>query len=137
MKRPMFAALASILTLSLSGLAYGDGLPPEIQSGKASYITGGIGKAEADAMRRAASDYPLALVLSRSKDGNFISDVDILIQAQNGQPVLHANAAGPIVLMRLPKGRYSVKARYDGRLLVRQVDVDPAGREMVYLNWSA
>lgn len=137
MKRLMFAALASLLTLSLSGLAYGDGLPPPMQFGKVSYITGGIGKTEADAMRRAASDYPLALVLSRSKNGNFISDVDLVVQAHDGLPVLHTNTAGPIVLMRLPKGRYSIKARYDGRLLERQVEVDPATHEMIYLNWSA
>ncbi|MBE0626493.1 MAG: hypothetical protein IH606_16965 [Burkholderiales bacterium] len=136
MKRLMFAALASILTLSLSGLAFGGDLPPAVRSGKASYITGGIGKTEADAMRRAASDYPLALVLSRSKIGNFITGVDLLVQAHDGMPVLHANSAGPIVLMRLPKGQYRVKARYDGRVIVRQVEVDPATSEMLYLNWS-
>ncbi len=50
---------------------------------------------------------------------------------------IQTNAAGPIVLLRLPEGHYRIEARYDGRVLVREVDVDPSGREMVYLNWSA
>lgn len=137
MKRLMFAAIAGILTLSLSGAAFGGALPPQIKFGNVSYITGGIGKAEAGAMRQAASDYPLALMLSRSSRGNFITDVELRILAQDGEPVLHTNSAGPVVLLRIPEGHYRIEARFDGNTLVREVDVDPASREMVYLNWPA
>lgn len=139
MKRLMFVTHACVLALALpaSEIAFSQTLPPEIEVGKLSYITGGIGKTEADAMRAAASDFPLALMLSSSKDGNFIADVELSVKTQDGAQLLHTDTAGPIVLARLPKGHYRVEARYDGRMLVREVEVDPAKRAMLYLNWPA
>lgn len=137
MKRIIFLILAYVLTLPLSTFVFSQSLPPAITIDKVSYITGGIGKTEADAMRRAASDYPLALMLSSSKDGHFVTDVELSIQTRDGVRVLHTDTAGPIVLARLPKGHYRIEARYQGRVLVREVDVDPAEREMLYLNWPA
>lgn len=134
MKRLMFTAIAS--SLALSGAAFGAAMPAEMHFGNVTYVTGGIGKTEADAMRDAASGYPLALMFSRTKEGHFITNVSLRIQAQDGLPVLATDSAGPIVLAKLPEGRYLIEAKHDGRTLVREVEIDPGMHKRVYLNWS-
>ena len=133
MKRLMLATIGS--SIALSGFAFGAALPPEIQVGNLQYVSGGIGENEADSMRRAAPSYPLELMFSQSKAGNFIADVDLRIQAHDGLPLLMTTTAGPIVLARLPQGRYRVEARFDGRTLRRDVEIDPAQHKILYLNW--
>lgn len=129
--------LAAATALSAATAARADLLPPAVHAGEATYVSGGIGKTEADAMRQARSDYPLTLMMSQSSGGNFVTDVDLRITSAKGQDVLHSTRAGPIVLVRVPDGRYQIAARFDGKTLTREVDVAGGRHQMVYLNFPA
>ena len=57
--------LAAAAALSVATTARADALPPAVHAGSASYVSGGIGKTEADAMRQARSEFPLMLMMSQ------------------------------------------------------------------------
>ena len=127
--------LAAAAALSVATTARADSLPPAVHAGSASYVSGGIGKTEADAMRQARSEFPLMLMMSQSNGGNFVADVDLRIVSASGQAVLHSANAGPIVLVQVPDGRYQIAARFEGKTLTRDVDVASAKHQVVYLNF--
>ena len=129
--------LAAAAALSIATRARAGPLPPAVHAGSASYISGGIGQDEADAMREARSQFPLTLMMSQSSGGNFVTGVDLRIVSASGQAVIHAASAGPIVLVHVPDGHYQIAARYDGKTLTRDVDVASGQHRMVYLNFPA
>ena len=91
------------------------------------YLNGGIGKPEADAMRRMAKEFPLRLTFSERKDGEFIADVPVVITDARGNPVFELPKAGPLLYVMLPNGKYKVSARFKGLTESREVTL--AGKE--------
>ena len=87
-------------------------LPAERSQGSVTYVTGGIGKDESDAMKQAASRYSLAIEMSSpaGSRAEYVSDVKIDIRDQRGATVLSTTSDGPILLANLPPGRYTINA---------------------------
>lgn len=86
-------------------------LPAWKTSGDLQYSCGGIGVDESSAMRAAMKDYPLALLFS-AKNGDYLADVKVDIEASGKS--LQMTAGGPVCLLKLPAGSYSVKATAPG-----------------------
>jgi hypothetical protein len=126
-------SLAIIGAFSSVSLAADMGLERTYQSTR--YMTGGIGETEADAMRQAASDYSLAMTFA-AQTGQFVNGVDVAVKQRDGQVVLQANDAAPILLADLPPGRYQIEATYDGQMQTRNVTVADAGTTKVVLQWQ-
>jgi hypothetical protein len=97
------------------------------------YLNGGIGQTEADAMQRMAKEFPLRLTFSERKDGEFIADVPVVILDARGNPVFELPKAGPQLYVMLPNGKYKVSARFNG--LTESQDVTLAGKEGKDLNF--
>jgi hypothetical protein len=91
------------------------------------YLNGGIGQTESDAMQRMANEFPLRLTFSERKDGEFIADVPVVISDARGNPVFELPKAGPQLYVMLPNGKYKVSARFKG--LTESQDVTLAGKE--------
>lgn len=93
--------------------------------GDVSYMNGGIGKDEADAMRAAASRFPLELQFVRRADGHeeFVTDVAIRIADRAGRVVLDLPGQGPVFLVNLPDGEYTLDLEHDGQRQTRRVAV--------------
>ena len=74
--------------------------------GDVSYMNGGIGKDEADAIRAQASRFPLELPLVQGADGHeeFVAGVAIRIADRAGRVVLELPGQGPVFLVNLPDG---------------------------------
>jgi hypothetical protein len=132
------------LAAALPALAATSGtLPPEQTTAGVSYLTGGIGKEEAAAMKKAESRYPLALEfvgkpIARGMNAEYIADVHVSIaEAKNGKPVLSTTATGPFLMARLAPGKYTVTAEYQGKTKQRTVEVRARKTEHVMFEWNA
>lgn len=89
------------------------GVPAMRGEGAARYVCGGIGSDESTAMRAAMKDHPLSLLFARA-DGAYLSDIAVSIKEPRGATVLSMSASGPVCLVDLPAGRYTVEATAEG-----------------------
>ena len=81
--------------------------------GAVRYVCGGIGSDESNAMRAAMKDHPLALLFARA-DGAYLADVQVDIKGADGAPSLALRASGPVCLVDIPAGRYTIDATTTG-----------------------
>ena len=112
-------------------------LPPEMTQGEVRYVSGGIGRAEADAFKRAADRYPLSLefALEAKPHDEYTADVRVAIRDAHGKTALLALSEGPFLLAKLPAGIYDVKATHQGRTLERHVSVAEGKQAHVTFVW--
>ncbi len=89
-----------------------------------SYLNGGIGHDEQIAMRRVAGGFPLRIDFSERADREFLAEVPMVIANTAGSLVLRLRAAGPMLYVMLPDGRYTVSARFDGVTETKTVTLD-------------
>ncbi len=97
------------------------------------FITGGIGKLEASAMKAAAKHYDLMLVFA-DRGGHYLADVKVKIKDREGNTVLDI-VSDPILLANLPAGRYSFQADVDGRKLVKNINVTGKHPVQLVYHW--
>jgi hypothetical protein len=83
------------------------------------YMTGGIGLEEREIMQRWGTDYNLKLTFAELS-GDYLSDVRIAMQDQNGKNVINMTTNGPWLYVKLPAGTYDVKASFEGE--TRQIE---------------
>ena len=110
-------------------------LPAAKSEGNVTYLSGGIGKDEALAMKRAEKDYPLSMVFSEGKHNEYVADVRVTIKDKTGKTVLNTVSNGPIMLARLPAGTYSVTAEMGGKAQHRTAKVSDKGDVMESFHW--
>lgn len=91
------------------------------------YVSGGIGISEREELNALSSQFNLRLMLA-VQAGNFVSDAQITITNQRGEPVLSAQAEGPLFFAQLPPGSYNVVAETKGESQRQTVRVN-AGRQ--------
>jgi hypothetical protein len=99
------------------------------------YLNGGIGKDEEDAMHRIAKEFSLRLIFSEHKDGEFIANVPVVIVDAHGNPVFSLADAGPMLDVMLPKGKYKVSARFKGLTESQEVNLDGKEGKDLYFHW--
>jgi hypothetical protein len=138
-KRKAWHALMVLATAGLMSASTFDALGADVLAdGRISYVNGGVGKEEADAMRALAADYPLELVFVRRVDNReeFVADVHLLIVDAKGQVMIDRAAQGPIFLARLPDGQYTITADYGGAQQSRRIAIGGGRHEKISLVWS-
>jgi hypothetical protein len=92
----------------------GTGTMPAMKvQGNARFACGGVGSDESNAMRAAMKDHPLALLFARAT-GEYLANVDVTIKSAGGDTALEMRASGPVCLIDLPAGRYTIEARSEG-----------------------
>ena len=122
-------ALAQTLSESMPDLAAH--APVIEQSAGVEYINGGAGLEQRDAIAAVQSRFPLRIVLS-GKGGEYVVADTLTVRDSNGE-VITVRDAGPLVMMSLPPGRYTVEASYLGKTHTTTVQL---GREARTLNWN-
>jgi len=139
-KRIILAAASGLLATAASATplppAYGD-LPAIHQEGEITYLSGGIGQDEAQAMKRAAAQYPLELVFVQrdGKKENYLADMPVRIVDAKGAVVFEGRSEGPYFLAELPKGSYTVSTKWDAWSFSRHVNVGKE-HERVVFEWG-
>lgn len=107
---PLLACAAGALAVH----AQPSGMPPWKGEGAVRHVCGGIGSDESNAMRAAMKDHPLALLFARN-DGAYLADLQVEIKgADGGAAALAFRATGPVCLIDIPAGRYTVSATTQG-----------------------
>jgi len=120
------ALATSLASVAITGYSAGASLlPPEQKQGAISYLTGGIGMDEAQAIERKAPDYPLTLefLVKARPRAEFTSNVKVRIEDQHGAVVLDTVSNGPFLLVDLPAGKYKVTADCGGEVKTRHIRV--------------
>jgi hypothetical protein len=129
MTRTLFVAtglLVGSLLMSLPAVAAPSvPLPPEQTQGAVSYVSGGLGKEEAQAFKTAAKQYPLSLEfgVKHAPRAEFTSDVHVMVKDAQGKSVLDTRSDGPFLLAKLPTGHYTVTAEQHGQTLTKTAEV--------------
>jgi hypothetical protein len=108
-------------------------LPPQ-KSGDVTYITGGVGDEERNALSEAKAEFNL-YVMSAEKDGAFLGDTQIVIRSAKGDAQLLNVTAGPLLYVKLPPGAYVVEASADGQTKKEKVTIGTKNAANVHFSW--
>lgn len=131
---PMLAGLASVATGAVAKT-------PEVQEqGDLRYVSGGIGEQERRAMHALATsmdeDFDAKIHLG-TVSGHYLADARVRITDERGRTVIDTQTEGPLMLVDLPAGRYTVEARHGDQVEGTVLEVEPqASVQPVYLAWT-
>jgi hypothetical protein len=128
------AAAAVVLAVCLNPAAVLASPTPHQQNG-VTYINGGVGQEEQDAMKAQRADYNLLLTFATQQSGAYRSDVQLDIMDAKGTDLVSAANTGPMFFAKLPPGTYRISAAAEGKTFKRTVKVGNAPKEMV-LHWE-
>ena len=132
------AASAALAAPAAIPPAYRDHLPPaQISPDGIEYLTGGKTPREADAVKRAAQEFPLELVFVEhdGKSKRHLYDNPVVIRDASGKVVFAGRTDGPYFLARLPEGRYTVTTHWDSWSFTKPVTIG-ADRSRVVFAWK-
>jgi hypothetical protein len=105
------------------------------RAGEVAWVAGGTSAAEIDALAAREQDHSLKLVFTLL-EGNWLAGVDVTVRDAKGAVVLEQRDTGPVLLARLPRGRYTVVAVSEGRSQTRPVTIGDRMRTE-YLRWPS
>ncbi|HEY4318868.1 MAG TPA: carboxypeptidase-like regulatory domain-containing protein [Herbaspirillum sp.] len=122
-------------------------LPAATTVGNASFVSGGIGIDQSEAMKAAASKYSLELIFSARKDRNapgasagasaaYTADVKVKITDHSGKTVIDTVSQGPYLLANLPDGVYRVEASADGASKTQQTTIRKGAHQRLVFSWA-
>ncbi len=131
-------ALTLALAVVCAGTAFaqtdpGAPPPPQVRSAKGiDYLNGGAGEEARAAMTPLQSGFDLKLVFSNPSGEYLVAD-HVSVKGRAGE-VFDVDRAGPLLLVRLPAGDYTVTANIEGRTEQRVVKV---GSVLRTVNWRS
>jgi hypothetical protein len=131
-------ALASALSVSTATWAQSKvPLPKEHHKGGVTWISGGVSKDEANAMRKIASRYNVRLVMAvaRKPSAAFLGAVPVKVSDTKGRTVLAVKTDGPLLFLKLPPGRYTVNAKVADHVLSKSLRAKKGGSLDISLIW--
>jgi len=104
-----FAAMAAILAFAGTAFAAEDDTAPDNSNPAIPMYSGGIGDDEIDYIKNVEHQFDLKLLFTE-ENGVFLSDVPVSISDRQGNTVVNTVSSGPILLLNLPDGTYTVTA---------------------------
>jgi hypothetical protein len=111
-------------------------MPPEPQTYKGiTYVEGGVGQDEVEAMRSVVKGYNLVMLFATEGTGQFLADVDVTVTDRKKNIVLEAKSVGPCLFAKMPNGTYTVQAVRPGKSFTRNVTITGAKRQELNLYW--
>lgn len=138
MRGQWLAAAAAAVMLATAGVAQAIPAPKAVTEGDATYVSGGVGKLEADMMRGMESRYPIAMTFAKHNQGanEFVAGVELRVTDRSGKSVIDLSDGGPMVLLKVPDGKYTVRAEYEGHVKTQSVDVTSGHHANLDFLWS-
>ena len=104
--------------------------------GNAVYASGGVGAESRDELARAVPDANLRVVTAAKGSGAFLAGVDLEVVDDRGVVALRTTLEGPILVARLPSGRYQLRADFRGVRQTRMVQAPAAGTRVEHFYWD-
>ena len=127
----VWLALVVLLVAFSMAAARAQSAAPE----SAPYLAGGVGADEIERLSARQGEFNVKLVFTLV-EGNYVSDVAVVVTDKAGKSVLAVTSPGPLLLAKLPRGSYVVSSTYDGQTLTRRIDVRDRLRTE-YIRWPS
>ena len=128
-------ALGAGLMLGLAGASALAAEEIVTTRGSAQYVSGGVGDESMQRMTALAKDFNLQLLFAATA-GNYLADVAVSIRDARGAVVLETSTDGPLLLARLPAGRYEFAASLDGVSVRQTATVAATGQRRLVFRWN-
>ena len=132
---PAAALLRGMIVFLAFVFALGIAHAQTVDKDRIVYLSGGVGSDEMERLKARESEFNLKLVFTLV-EGNYVSDVAVVVKDNAGNPVLVLFAPGPVVLAKLPRGSYVVEATYGSNTQTRRFDVRERMR-IEYVRWPS
>jgi hypothetical protein len=106
------------------------------QQGSVSYVSGGVGDDELQEIKKLVSSYPLELLfVTQGTPNQYLSGVKVQIKDAGGKAVADLEADGPVLLAKLPPGRYSISADNGGIVKRQSVSIGAGKPQRIMFVW--
>lgn len=105
---------------------------PSASSSNVTFVTGGVGETERSQMNEISEAFNLRVIIAKA-NGDYLSGVNLTIRDQKGTPMLSTVTQGPLLMARLPPGRYTVTANLGSEVRQEIVTVDPTRQTVVLM----
>ena len=128
--------LTFLLAIGCAGMAFaqadpGAPPPPQVRSANGiDYVNGGVGVEARDAIGLLQPGFDLKLVFS-NPSGEYVVADHVSVKGRSGA-VFDVDRAGPLLLVKLPPGKYTIVASVEGKTEQRAVSV---GTGLRTVNW--
>lgn len=99
------------------------------------YMSGGYGSDEREALKAMGRNYSLKLIFA-ARNGDYLSAVKVTIKDKRGETWLEAVSEGPWFYVKLPRGKYYVQAAYNGRVIKKTAVVKPPRQTSLSYYWK-
>ena len=97
------------------------------------YLAGGFGLEEREELARARNDYRLRISTAASAGGAYVANARLRIADGSGRVLFDREIPGPILLIDLAPGRYTVRGILNGETVQTETLIAPGDRrEMVF-----
>lgn len=135
-------AIALAAAISPTPHAYAQGntpLPREHHRGAVTWMSGGIGKDQAEAMRAVVSRYNVRVTMAQARKPSaaFLALVPVKIIDAKGKVLVGLRSDGPYLFLKLPPGRYTVSAQFAGKTQKKAVRAKKGGSTEIAFVWPA
>ncbi|MDD5581235.1 MAG: carboxypeptidase-like regulatory domain-containing protein [Methylobacter sp.] len=134
MKRLYYLLILPCFLFSLYAFADEQLLQPQTQN-DVTFVSGGIGESEHNAMLAMKGDYNLNLLFAVKRTGKFIADVNVRIADGKNNTLLETAADGPYLFARLKPGKYMVTAEKDGKVMRQKARVSDRKTTSLIFYW--
>ncbi|MGZ8192355.1 MAG: carboxypeptidase-like regulatory domain-containing protein [Methylobacter sp.] len=135
MKRLHYTLILPFFLFSLYALAQQDNLPAPQAQGDVTFISGGIGENERNALEAMKGNFNLSLLFAVKRTGKFIADVNVRIADAKDNTVVETVAEGPYLFARLKPGKYRVTAEKDGNVMRQKARVSDRRTTTLSFYW--
>ena len=110
-------------------------LEVQARAADAPYISGGAGEDARRELLAKERDYNLKIVAA-DKSGDYLAAVQVVIESARKERVLDTTMEGPILLVKLAPGTYTIRATSDDTTLTRTVTIAAQGLRQADFRWD-
>ncbi len=135
MKRLQLALILPCVLFSFPGFAEEQSLINPQHQGDVSFVSGGVGADERDAMQAIRANYDLNLLFSVKGSGEYLSDVKVRIADSKDNTVLDTVSDGPKLFANVKPGRYLVTVDSDGQVIHKTATVGGKRATTLLFTW--
>lgn len=129
--------ILSAVCLTFSSMVFAQ-IPDTQYSQGISYISGGVGEEESQAILTESKQWPLLLELSQLENGRGVWIFGAMIKILNtmNQVIFDAQSDGPYILINLTAGQYQIEASYQGSIQKKSVLIQGSGLQKLAIFWK-
>ena len=99
------------------------------------YISGGAGEDARQELLAKEREYNLK-VITADKSGDYLAGVQVVIESARKERVLDVTMDGPILLVKLAPGTYTIRATSDAKTLTQTVTIAAQGLRRADFRWD-